>query len=117
MGAMLAMTGCSGNAANTDEDEIGNAGLDTLPACNNVWRTGQTLARNYNGCSKGDTVVPPVFIDCTDRSSLVTYDERFYAVTGKEITRITGKMTADPGYRAAHESRVGGATAKTPAAG
>lgn len=59
---VLLLAGC----ATTDREEapVAREAGDPLPRCADVWRPGETLPPDYDGCAEGDGLVSPRFTRC-----------------------------------------------------
>lgn len=96
--AVLMLAGCSSSS------ESGGADLDTFPdpetttsstpsappdptdpTCATVWRAGQTLPDDYTSCRADGETAPQDVVDCLDGTSLIVFDDRFWAVTGQVV--------------------------------
>ena len=83
------------------------AATSTLPACAELWTDGGTLPEDYRGCTdENDEVTAPVTLTCADGDVLVTYDDRFFAAPGGEITEVAVDSAA---YERAFKACSGGA--------
>lgn len=70
-----------------------------LPACAQVWKDGATLPRDYEGCEGPTTTELGAGIDCWNSPGLMTYDDRFFALLGGEITEApVGSEAYDQAY-------------------
>ncbi len=58
-----------------------------LPACDGVWKSGQTLAKAYKGCSRTGAKPSEDKTKCKNGTTLIVFDEMFYAVTGGKIVK------------------------------
>lgn len=75
-----------------------------LPACDEVWRTGEELPRGYEGCTEDGATVPPAAISCSSGQTFVTFEESHYAVVGGLVREVEGDIDTDPAYRDAVRS-------------
>jgi len=78
-----------------------------LPSCKEIWRPNARLPDSYNGCTSGVTAVTPSLLACKDGGSLTTYDDRWYAVTGRRITSVNGDISTDRRYARAYSDCLG----------
>lgn len=92
----------AGEASSGASQETGAAG--DLPACDEVWQTGETLPRDYEGCSEDGSTVPPEAISCSSGQTFVTFEESHYAVAGGLVRQVEGDIDTDPAYRKAVRS-------------
>jgi len=117
--AALVLTACSDNAATNQSAKATTPTIvaapsqsitstartppadddEGTPACSQVWVSGQTLPKNYNGCTNRKMFVAPVTHECTDGSSLTTYDDKFYALLGGPISKAQTEIADDPAYK------------------
>jgi len=70
----------------------------TGPACDEIWVDGAQLPRNYRGCVAEGAEVKPEKTTCSSGQIFVTYDDRFWAVTGGTISEGTSPLVDDPDY-------------------
>lgn len=63
---------------------------DELSACRDVWVVGETLPKDYEGCTAdGDKVVTPELFECEEGGGHWTaYHDRFFAALGGEIVAL-----------------------------
>lgn len=80
-----------------------SAGPD-LPACDEVWQTGETLRRGYAGCEQDGETVPVDALRCSSGQKFVTFLSSHYAVVGGVVREVEGDIDSDEKYRAAVES-------------
>ena len=73
------------------------------PVCDEVWAAGNDLPTRYRGCLEGSTPVKADKVMCSSGQTLVTYDGRFYAVTGGPVNE-TESLENDADYAAARQS-------------
>jgi len=95
---LLLAAGCGDDEGDTAEDTSTDASASTsaspssdagaLPACDEVWVAGETLPRGYQGCEQDGATVKPDKHPCSYGSAIVEFDDRFYAVTGKQINEV-----------------------------
>jgi len=107
-------------AACGDETGADSAGSDTstasespsasspsaggVPACADVWVDGATLPEQYAGClDDSGEKVPADATQCATGARLVTYDERFYAMTG-HVVNDEGSLADSTSYASAKAS-------------
>ncbi len=81
---------------NSDVAEV----TSDLPECSSLWVAGEDLPRNYRGCNEAGADVRADKHKCSYGASIVTYDGRFYAVTGRVINEVSDLAT-DKFYRRA----------------
>ncbi|MGA8987071.1 hypothetical protein [Aeromicrobium sp.] len=95
--ATLILTGCTSSDRVSDKPESPDAPSSsttsakppgaTGPDCADVWKVGATLSPTYTSClSDGAPGVQEV-TRCDDGSRLVAYDDQYFAVTGRKISR------------------------------
>lgn len=97
--ALLLLTGCTSSSSDDEPsgadggDGGGGASSDsggsttTGPDCAEVWKAGETLPDDYTGCVTKGAAGRQDIVTCEDGSSLVTYVDLFYAVTGGTIAK------------------------------
>ena len=61
---------------------------DPLPACSDIWVGGQKLPAKYKGCEGDAGPVKAKKYPCSFGSSIVTFDDRFYAQLGRPINEV-----------------------------
>lgn len=85
--AALLLAGCSGSDDSSKGDDS-KSGDDAYPSCESVWVDGQTLPKNYEGCtSDPDTIEAPALLECDSGiGQFTSFDDRFFALLGGEIT-------------------------------
>lgn len=78
-----------------------------LPACSEVWVDGAVLSMNYLGCTNEDgSVEGAAGVECESGAGLfVTYQDRFFALSGGQITEAT--TDSDAYAEAYHACTVG----------
>ncbi|MBM9461433.1 hypothetical protein JK386_16135 [Nocardioides sp. zg-536] len=69
------------------------------PACDSIWRIGSLLPQDYEWCAdaEGNPVAGVRIGSC----EVVTYNNQFYAIPGRQIEAASGVITSDPRYLAA----------------
>jgi hypothetical protein len=98
------LAGCGGtdNGNGSSGAEAPKAGgpAETWPYCDQIWVTGETLPRIYQGCVlKGNSVKPFSPEKCASGTSYATYQDRWYAVPGEEIHESkSGDIFRDPAF-------------------
>lgn len=80
---VAALTACAPGTDTTSSD---------LPACADVWRDGNQLPTEYDGCTTDDTTVPAVWVDCAAGGRYTSYDDEFYAREGGEVYGTAGDV-------------------------
>lgn len=114
-GALLVLTlltGCAERAnlardvvADTGSSTAGSSAAGSPPAggnrsaCDEVWREGGTLPRNYHGCLEGGVVVRAQSRYCEFGRPLLVHEDRFYAVRGGRIAQAEPSLRQDPAYQ------------------
>lgn len=81
-----------------------SAATEDLPACDDVWQTGETLTRGYAGCEQDGETVPVDALRCSSGQKFVTFLDTHYAVVGGSVREVVGDIDSDKKYRAAVES-------------
>ena len=97
---IFALSGCTGGGDDSSSDDSssnsssdGPSSKDSettkkpLPACDGIWKEGEDLPEDYEGCGKGAAASLSEAVDCEGDRFLVIYDETFYAITGEEIKK------------------------------
>lgn len=74
-----------------------------FPDCAAVWVAGQVLPRSYSGCDADGVVVKPKKHPCSFGSSIVEFDDRYYAVSGRPINEVPG-LSRSKDFRSALSS-------------
>ena len=69
------------------------------PQCTDVWVEAAKLPGAYQDCYDGDRRVKADGRYCEFGKTLVTYDNRFWAVPGGPIHEVPGKLLDDAHYR------------------
>ena len=69
------------------------ADLPDWPACEEIWVADADLPDGYQGCIDGDEAVKPEKHPCSFGLPIVSYDDRFYAVTGHKINEVESLET------------------------
>jgi hypothetical protein len=65
------------------------ADLPDWPSCEDVWVAGAELPLKYKGCIEGgEAAVKADRHPCSYGYPIVSYDDRFYAVTGSKINEV-----------------------------
>lgn len=81
-----------------------SAAAEDLPACDDVWQTGERLPRGYAGCEQDGETVPVDALRCSSGQKFVTFLDTHYAVVGGSVREVDGDIDSDKKYRAAVES-------------
>jgi hypothetical protein len=76
------------------------ADLPDWPTCEEVWVADADLPADYKGCIDGDAAVKAEKQPCSFGLPIVSYDDRFYAVTGHKINEVESLET-DEGFQQA----------------
>ncbi len=93
----LALTGCAGG--DEPEQPKASGAVETLPSCSEVWRTGETLPEDYDGCViEGNEIKVFSPTECPSGKQHATYEDRWYAVLGEEIQESDGSIFSDKDY-------------------
>ncbi len=71
-----------------------------LPPCADVWVAGAKLPRNYRGCEQDGEAIKPDKHPCSYGLAIVEFDDRFYAVTGKQINEVPSLAESGKYHRA-----------------
>jgi hypothetical protein len=93
----IVLSACGGS----EEPETPQASglVETLPSCSEVWRTGETLPQDYDGCViEGNEIKVFSPTECPSGKQHATYEDRWYAVLGGEIQESDGSIFSDKGY-------------------
>ena len=81
------LAGCGGDESSDDAGTPAASGpVETLPSCDDVWVTGETLVSDYDGCviSGNDIkVFSPEM--CPSGAEYASYEDRYYAIPGEVI--------------------------------
>lgn len=72
---------------------------DPSPQCDSVWKAGATLPGGYQGCYEGTKQVKASGRYCEFGKPLITYDERFYAVSHGRIIEAKQSFAKDARYQ------------------
>ena len=72
---------------------------DPSPQCDTVWVAGESLPGGYQGCYEGTKLVKASGRYCEFGKPLITYDERFYAVTHGRIIEANQSFAKDARYQ------------------
>ena len=98
---MLALTGCTsseGGSAGGPDDQSKpiepeqtatptGTPAPTGPDCADIWKVGATLPSTYTRCVTDGSYAVQEVTRCDDGSRLVAYDDEYFAVTGKAVSR------------------------------
>lgn len=112
---VLALTGCgadpipapgkngkSGSQGDGSSKAENAGGVDSASyvRCSEVWKAGRTLPSSYQGCSDlaTNSIAFPGGPTCKDGTQLLTFDDRFWALTGGRITQVQGGISTDQQY-------------------
>ncbi|HWL97232.1 MAG TPA: hypothetical protein VNP20_07795 [Nocardioidaceae bacterium] len=100
---LLGLTACSGDdSPDSNNDQVASE----VPGCSEVWVDGETLPDDYEGCADEDGgLVAAETTECESGETFTTYEDRFYAVLGGEITEAPSDS---PEYQQAHDECTGG---------
>lgn len=104
----LLLTACGNDEKGDDAATPVALEVGGPPACSDVWVAGQTLPETYAGCEDGGSLYASAESDCKDGRVFTTFNDRFYAVLGAEITAVVGEMSDDPAYSAFFDACFGG---------
>lgn len=81
----LSLAGCGGGSSSPDTPKASGP-IETWPDCSEVWVTGQTLPKDYEGCViKGNEAKPFVGMKCPSGAKYGSYEDRWYAVLGGTV--------------------------------
>ena len=72
---------------------------DPSPQCDTVWVAGESLPGGYQGCYEGTKLVKASGRYCEFGKPLMTYDERFYAVSHGRIIEAKQSFAKDARYQ------------------
>jgi len=102
--APLLLAGCGD--ANPADPGVTPAS-DSLSACSDIWVEGQTLPKDYRGCTDDDGVLQVSEIKkCTSADgSFTTYGDSFFAMLGQKI----GQGTTSEEYQQTYATCFGAA--------
>ncbi|VXB83563.1 hypothetical protein [Aeromicrobium sp. 9AM] len=110
LSATLMLASCGGGSDEPKESSATTTtatSSGTQPKCVDVWVSGKTIPKDYEGCSKGDTIEAAVTLDCRDGSKFITYDDRFFATLGGKITAYEGNGEGGAAYQKAYDACFG----------
>ncbi|MGL5808734.1 MAG: hypothetical protein ACRCYQ_02175 [Nocardioides sp.] len=65
------------------------------PSCERIWVAGNRLPQEYAGCLDDRTPIPADLVNCSQGGLLVTYDDRFYALTGGPVNQVSARLAED----------------------
>jgi len=73
---------------------------ESMPACGDVWVEGQTLPKDYQGCTDDKGVLQVSEIKkCTSADGeFTTYGDGFFAMLGEKISQGTASETYQQAY-------------------
>lgn len=107
---LLLGAACGDDQGTTADDPAGDspAGQESsdtetatgLPPCADVWVAGAKLPRDYRGCEQDGEAIKPDKHPCSYGLAIVEFDDRFYAVTGKQINEVPSLSESDQYHRA-----------------
>jgi hypothetical protein len=108
---LLLMAGCGDDEGTTADDPADETTTSQepsatepsatgLPACADVWVAGADLPRNYRGCEQDGEEIKADKHPCSYGAAIVEFDDRFYAVTGKQINEVPSLTESDQYQRA-----------------
>ncbi len=90
----LLLTGCNGGGSDdakdggkTDDTTTNATPKPTGPACDDIWKAGETLPADYKSCVQGGAIAEQEVYECTDDTLLVAFNDSMYAVTGGKIVQ------------------------------
>ncbi len=107
---LLLAAGCSDDDGDAAEDPAGESpssqapsATDStseppapdLPMCADVWVAGAKLPRDYRGCEQDGEAIQAAKHPCSYGSAIVEFDDRFYAVTGKQINEVPSLIDSE----------------------
>jgi hypothetical protein len=103
--ALGGLSACGDEASSTADDAAETtaptepaADLPDWPACEEIWVADAKLPVKYKGCVQDDEAVKADKYPCSYSYPIVSYDDRFYAVTGGKITEVES-LEADKDYQ------------------
>jgi len=94
----------SGESAGATSDTTSSAPADTAPAdspeCAEIWQTGTTIPRSYQGCVEDDgTYTERDVLGCSSGQRMVRHADRFYGVLGGTAHETGTSLVDDPEYQ------------------
>jgi len=106
---LLLAAGCSDDDGDAAEDPAGESpssqapsATDStsepapdLPMCADVWVAGAKLPRDYRGCEQDGEAIQAAKHPCSYGSAIVEFDDRFYAVTGKQVNEVPSLIDSE----------------------
>lgn len=86
----LLLTGCTGgsDAKDGDKKDGGTSSATpkpTGPACDSIWKAGETLPETYKSCVLDGAIATQEVYECKDDTKLVAFNDSMYAITGGKI--------------------------------
>ena len=93
---IFALSACSGgdglpsakdSPSASSPTSAGSTGVPSTPSCMNIWKEGSVLPRSYKGCVSDGKPGAEESANCQDGTSLIVFEEAFYAVTGSTIRK------------------------------
>ena len=87
---VLLLTGCDGGSQDkaggkTDGPTSSATPRPTGPACDGIWKAGETLPEDYTSCVLDGAIAVQEVYECKDDTLLVAFNDSMYAVTGGKI--------------------------------
>ena len=102
----LALVTACGNNSDTATDPAPTSAApsspsspDPSPQCDTLWVAGESLPGGYQGCYEGAKLVKANGRYCEFGKPLITYDERFYAVSHGRIIEAKQPFAKDARYQ------------------
>lgn len=107
--ALSACTGGSDKPSGPKSSAPGSGSSGPLGlACADIWKDGAVLPKDYDGCIKDGRAGDQEKVDCQDGTSLIVFEEVFYAMTGGKITKPAAAPLQDTeGYSKAYSACTG----------
>jgi len=99
--ALGVLAGCgsdSEGSAAAAPSETPTTHATDLPFCSDVWVADKRLPTSYKGCETDGQAVKPDRRMCSSGQTIVTYDNRFYAVLGGPVQE-TESLRTDKDFR------------------
>ena len=99
--ALSACTGSDGSPSGNDSPGAstptgsGSIGGSSTPACSDIWKDGAVLPSGYTGCVSDGKPGAEESVKCQDDTSLIVFNEAFYAVTGAKIRKSADSPLQD----------------------
>lgn len=75
------------------------AARSDAPSCDQVWVTGETIPRGYDGCNRDGAFVEVDLLGCSSGQRLARFDDRYYGVLGGLVREAESSFDDDRAYR------------------